>query len=275
MRVVSTVAGTVFVAVLAVVALGPLVWLALGALKSTPELLRNPPTLLPGRAEWSNLSFAWSRLDLSRYLLNTVVLAAGTLLAQLVVAVTGAFAFSVIRPPGSRFWFALVLATLFVPSTIIFIPTYVTIVDVPLVHLNLVNSWWAVWLPDAASAFNLFLLKRFFDQIPAELTEAARIDGASSWQALRHVILPLSRPILAVVAIFSVIASWKAFLWPKIALPDPGKQPLSVVLSTLSQNVELKYVLAGMLIASVPPLVLFVVLQRRILGGLADTGLTR
>ncbi|HEX3814975.1 MAG TPA: carbohydrate ABC transporter permease [Mycobacteriales bacterium] len=265
----------VLTAALAVVALGPLYWLVTGSLKSTPELVRTPPTLFPGHAEWSNLSYAWSRLQVGKFMYNTILLAGGTLLAQLVIAVTGAYTLSIIRPAGHRIWLGLILATLFVPATIIFIPTYVTIVHIPIVHLNLINSRFAVWLPEAANAFNLYLLKRFFDQIPAELIDAARMDGANSAQVLRHVVLPLSRSIIAVICIFSIIASWKDFLWPKITLPDPMKQPISVALANLQSSIQVKYTLAALLIASIPPVVAFLLLQKRIIGGLADTGLTK
>jgi multiple sugar transport system permease protein len=246
-----------------------------GSLKSTPELVSTAPRLLPRHAELDNFSYAWRSLDLPRYLVNTLLLAAGALATQLVVAVGAAYAFAVLRPAGSRLWFGLMIATLFVPATVLFIPAYVTVVDVPLLHVNLVNDPLAVWLPEAASAFNVFILKRFFDRIPREVIDAATVDGAGTWQLLRLVVLPMSRPILAVVGIFSVMASWKDFLWPKLTLPDPDRQPLSVALDLLSHNVELRYVIAAMVVASIPPVVVFLIFQRRIVGGLTDAGINR
>lgn len=260
---------------LTVLAVGPLLWMVSGSLKSTPELVSATPRLLPRHAELDNFSYAWRSLDVPRYLVNTLLLAAGALVTQLVVAVSAAYTFAVLRPAGSRLWFGLMVATLFVPATVIFIPAYVTVVDVPVLHVNLVNDPLAVWLPEAASAFNVFILKRFFDRIPREVIDAATVDGAGNWQLLRLVVLPMSRPILAVVGIFSVIASWKDFLWPKLTLPDPSRQPLSVALDLLSHNVELRYVIAAMVIASIPPVVVFLIFQRRIVGGLTDAGINR
>jgi multiple sugar transport system permease protein len=256
--------------VLTIVAAGPLLWMVTGAFKTTPELVNTTPSLLPEHPDVGNFGYAWNTLEVPRYLLNTVLLAAGGLVAQMVIAVSSAYTFSILKPAGHRLWFVLMTATLFVPATVIFIPTYVTIVD-----LNLINNPLAVWLPQAASAFNIFILKQFFDRIDREVLDAANVDGASSWQLLRHIVLPMSRPILAVIAIFSVIASWKDFLWPKITLPDPNRQPLSVALDLMQHSVELKYVLAALVIASIPPIVIFLIFQRRIVGGLTDAGINR
>lgn len=255
---------------LTVIALGPLFWMVSGSFKSTPELVRSDPDLLPHPAEPGNYSYALQHLNLLRYLLNTVLLAVGGLVFQVVVSVLSAYTFAILKPAGSRVWFAMMTATLFIPATVIFIPTYVTVVD-----FGLINNPLAVWLPEAATAFNVFILKRFFDNLPGEVIQAAQVDGAGPLRLLLHIVLPMSRPILAVVSLFAIIASWKAFLWPKVTLPDPIRQPLSVALDLMQQDVELKYILAALVLASIPPVVIFLIFQRRIVGGLADAGLGR
>jgi multiple sugar transport system permease protein len=146
-------------------------------------------------------------------------------------------------------------------------------VSVPLVHLNLLNTPWALWLPGAANAFNVYVLKRFFDRIPNDLLESAVIDGAGRLRMLWSVVLPLSRPVLAVVSIFAVIGSWKDFLWPLLVLQDPDKQTLNVALSRLSfataSGITQNEILAAIAIASLPMVVLFLVFQRSILNGLS------
>jgi multiple sugar transport system permease protein len=162
----------------------------------------------------------------------------------------------------------MMLATLMLPVSALLVPTYLTVTDVPLIHVNLINTPWAVWLPAAANAFNIFILKRFFDQIPQELMDSARIDGAGPVRVLVSVILPLSRPVLAVVSIFAVVGVWKDFLWPLIVLPDPAKQPITVALNRLAEFLPANQMYAGMVIASIPLLVLFLVFQRHIIAGL-------
>lgn len=256
-------------------AIGPLFWMLSGSLKTTQELVNPSPSLLPRHLQFGNFSYAWSDLGIPRYLLNTVVLAGGALVAQLLVCIGAAYTVSILKPAGSRIWFGLMCATLFVPPTVMFIPIYTTIVDLPFIHANLVNNRLAVWLPEAASAFNVFVLKRFFDRLPREVIDAARTDGANNWQLLTQIVLPMSRPVLAAVSIFAIVASWQDFLWPMITLPDPSKQPLSVAVNTLQHQVELRYVLAMLVIASIPPIALFLVFQRRIVGGLSDAGINR
>ena len=145
---------------------------------------------------------------------------------QIVVATTGAFALSVLRPKWGRLITAALLTTLFVPSVVLLVPLYVEIVHPPLIGGSFINSYWAIWLPVGASAFNVILMKRFFDNLPREIFEAARIDGAGPFRLFVSIVLPMSKPILGVVSIFAVLASWKDFLWPLLVLTDANKQPI-------------------------------------------------
>ncbi len=246
----------------------PLYWMASGALKSSAELARPEPTLLPHSWHPESYSDAWSSVGLGHYFLNTLVLAAGAWLFQLVVDVSAAYALSKLRPALGNVVLAMMLATLMLPVSALLVPTYLTVVDVPLLHVNLINTPFAVWLPAAANAFNIFVLKRFFDQIPGELLDSARIDGAGTVRVLVSVVLPLSRPVLAVVSIFAVVGIWKDFLWPMLVLPDPARQPITVALNRLSIDMPANQLLAGMVMASIPLLVLFLIFQRHILAGL-------
>ncbi|HYQ67478.1 carbohydrate ABC transporter permease [Actinophytocola sp.] len=246
----------------------PLVWMLLGAMKTAPELARNPPTLLPEHFDAGAYTEAWDFMDLARYFKNTVIVAAGAWLIQLAVQVPAAYALSKLRPVLGKWILGLMLATLMLPASALLVPTYLAITDVPLVEVNLVNSPAAIWLPAAANAFNIYLLKRFFDQIPTDLLDAARIDGAGSVTTMVRIVLPLSRPILAVVSIFSIVAAWKDFIWPLLVLQDPEVQTLSVALQRFEPDTPINLMLAGLVIASVPMVVAFLIFQRQILAGL-------
>lgn len=246
----------------------PLVWMLLGAMKSAPELAKEPPTLLPEHFNVGAYVEAWNFMDLAKYFTNTVIIAAGAWLIQLAVQVPAAYALSKLRPVLGRWILALMLATLMLPASALLVPTYLAITDVPVVDVNLVNSPAAIWLPAAANAFNIYLLKRFFDQIPTDLLDAARIDGAGSVSTMVRIVLPLSRPILAVVSIFSIVAAWKDFIWPLLVLQDPEVQTLSVALQRFEPDTPINLMLAGLVIASVPMVVAFLIFQRQILAGL-------
>lgn len=256
--------------------IAPLYWMFSGGLKSSIEIFQTPPTFWPLHPVWNNYIQAWNILQLPVYFINTLVLAGGAVVLQLLVSATAAYALSKLRIVGKGIIQFAFFSTLMVPPIVYLIPQFVNINDLPLIHLSLFNSWAGVWLPEAASAFNILLLKSFFDGIPAELTDAARLDGASAWQMFTRVILPLSRPVLAVVTIFTIIASWKDFLWPLLVLADSNLQPLTVALYHLNgvnSNLPFNYLIAGLALASIPPIIVFLVLQRQIIRGINLTGL--
>ena len=257
----------------AVVFIGPLVWMVLSALKTPVELAQPTQSLFPAHWQWHNLADAWTQLDVGKFLLHTGYYAAGAWAFQLTVAVAAAYALSVLRPLLGNVVLGLMLATLMIPATAVLVPTYLTVTDVPLFHLNLLNTPWALWLPGAANAFNIYILKRFFDRLPTELLEAAAIDGAGSLRMLWSVVLPLARPVLAVVSIFIVVASWKDFLWPLLVLQDPDVQTVNVAFSRLSattaSGITEPLLLAGLAISCLPVIALFLLFQRNLLGGLS------
>jgi multiple sugar transport system permease protein len=267
-----TVFGVVMV-IFTLVFLGPLYWMAANGLKSTQEFVRTPPTGFPKALHPENYSHAWDVMDLSRLLLNTLWYAFGALAFQLVFDVAAAFSLSRLRPVFGKLILGMMLATLMIPATVLVVPQYLTVLDVPLFQRNLLNSPWVIWLPSVTNAFNIFLLKRFFDSIPGELLDAASMDGASRLRTLWSVVLPVSRPILGVVSIFAVVGVWKDFLWPMLTLPDPGRQTLNVGIYSLASGVPENWLMAALGIASLPTLLIFLVFQRNIMSGLTAGGL--
>jgi multiple sugar transport system permease protein len=260
-------AQVVLLVLLVVVGLGPLLWLAKSAVMPTQDTISHPLSFFPHGAAWSNLREAWSDVRVGRYFWNTVLLALGSWAVQLLVATTGGFALSVLRPRYGKLIEGLLLTTLFVPAVVLLVPLYVEIVHPPLIHHSFIDSYWAVWLPAGASAFNVVLVKRFFDNLPREIFEAARIDGCGPFRLFASVVLPMSKPILGVVSVFAVLASWKDFLWPLLVLTNPDEQPLSVRLPSIQSQTELGVFLAAMFIACLVPIAGFLVFQRSFLRG--------
>ncbi|RDI23737.1 carbohydrate ABC transporter permease [Lentzea flaviverrucosa] len=245
----------------------PLVWVLLGAFKPPAELAQQPPTILPQTWEPGAYVDAWNYMELGKFFVNTLIVAIGAWAVQMAVIVPAAYALSKLRPIFGNVVMGLMLATLMLPSTAVLVPVYLTLTD-----LGLLNNPAGIWLPAAANALNVYLLKRFFDQIPEELLEAARIDGAGTWTTLVRIVLPISRPILAVVSIFAVVAAWKDFIWPLLVFPDPAKQTLSVALQRFAPDTPINLLLAGLVLASLPMVALFLAFQRHILAGLTAGG---
>ncbi|MGA5574533.1 carbohydrate ABC transporter permease [Streptomyces koyangensis] len=261
------------VAVFTLVFIGPLYWMVTSGLKDTEEFARIPPTLVPDAVHPGNYGEAWQVMELSQLLFNTLYYAFGALAFQLVLDVAAAYSLSKLRPVLGKAILGAMLATLMIPATVLVVPQYLTVLALPVFERNLLNTPWVIWLPSVTNAFNIFLLKRFFDSIPRDLLDAAAIDGASPMRTLRSVVLPISRPILGVVSIFAVVGVWKDFLWPMLALPDPGKQTLNVGIYSLASGVPENWLLAALAMASLPTLILFLVFQRNIMSGLTAGGL--
>jgi multiple sugar transport system permease protein len=249
----------------------PLYWMVTSALKTPQEYALSPPTILPRSFEPENYAIAWDRMRIAKFFFNTAFYAIGGWLIQIVVDVAVAYALSKLRPVAGKVVLGAMLASLMLPATALLIPAYLTVSDVPIFHVNLLNTPWALWLPAAANAFNIYVLKRFFDQIPNDLLDSAALDGAGRFRVLWSIVLPLSRPVLGVVSIFAIVAIWKDFVWPLLVLQDPEKQTLSVALARLANTSQVPptELMAGLAIASVPMVIVFLVFQRSIIGGLS------
>ena len=246
----------------------PLYWMVTGALKSPDELAQIPPSFFPKSFDLKVYADAWEQLQLGVFLRNTALYAGGAWLFTLTVDVTAAYALSKLRPVLGKLVLGAMLATLMIPPMVLLLPTYLVAKDLPILHLDLLNTPWAIWLPAAANGFFVFLLKRFFDSIPRELLEAAEIDGASPLRILWSIVLPVSRPIIGVVSILSVVTVWKDFVWPLLVLPETDKMSISVGIASLSAQMPQNVLIASLVIASLPTILVFFVFQRSIMAGL-------
>lgn len=258
---------------LLVVGLGPLLWLVKAAVSTTQDIIRDPFGFFPsGQILLENIPIAWEKARIGMFLGNTALIAAGSAITTLVVCLTAAYVLSVLRPKWGRVLSGAIMATLFIPGVIALVPLYLTVLDLPILGISLVNNYLAIWLPASASAFLILVVKRFFDAIPRELFEAARIDGAGPLRVFLLIVLPLSRPIIGVVTLLTFVASWKDFLWPLLVLPDPTLQPISVALSKIADTTPLNIQVAALLLALLVPVTLFVLFQRQFLAGVGMTG---
>jgi multiple sugar transport system permease protein len=258
---------------LVIAGLGPLAWSAKASMSGSQDIISNPMGIWFTPNDWGNFLQAWDGAQIGASLGNTAILAIGATATTLFVSATGAYLLSVLRPKWGPLLTGAILATLFLPGVISLIPLYLTILKMPLIGVSLQNTFWAVWLPAGASAFNVIVLKRFFDSIPRELIEAAKIDGAGPLRIFTMLVIPLSRPILGVVALLTVISSWKEYLWPLLVLTSPSVQPVSVALPRLAQGATPFAVhMAAVFLTIIVPVVLFVIFQKQFLRGVGTAG---
>jgi multiple sugar transport system permease protein len=240
----------------------PFYWMFVTALKPNAELSVFPPELWPKDVRWDNFIIAVNTFPFWTYFGNTVIITVGVIIGSIVSNLIVAYGFACIRWPGRDLVFYLVLATVFIPLPVSLIPLF----DL-FAYLHWVNTFLPLIVPSFfASSFYVFMLRQFLLQIPSDLLDAARIDGASEWQVLWHIILPLARPALAIIAILAGITAWNDFTGPLIYLQDDSLRTLSVGLDIFrtvnSQQVQFNLLMAASLLVIVPTVILFLVCQR-------------
>lgn len=277
---------TILLVVGAAVTVFPFLWMILGSFKSLAESSRFPPTLLPEVWDWENYREAWAGPPgtLGRYLWNTIIIAGSGTAGQLLVCSLAAYALAVLRFPAGNAIFALVVATMMVPSEISLIPNFITIRAFPLTGGNdllgaggtgLYNTYLGIVLPGMVGAFNIFLLRQAFRQVPRDLWEASQIDGSSTWTYLWQVLLPLSRPALVTVAIFGFVSRWNALLWPLIVTRTEELRPVQLAMIYYQGEFRTDFgvVMAASFIVTLPVILIFVLMQKQFIEGIGSTGL--
>lgn len=258
-------------AIIVVLVTGPFLWMVSNAFKDQTAIYANPPTWIPAPAIVDNFVTAWSQVPFGLFFLNSLKVAGLVTIGQLVTCTLAAYAFARLRFPGREIVFGIYLASLMVPSQVTIIPLYILMRT-----LGLVDNHASLILPALASAFGTFLLRQFFLTIPRELEEAAIIDGAGLLRVLLTVILPLSRPALAALTIFTFNFFWNDFFSPLIFLDSPQNLTLPVGLTLLQGQyggTSPAVMLAGVCMAIVPVLIVFLIGQRYIVEGITLTGL--
>jgi len=248
---------------LALVVLLPLVWLVSTSLKGPAEdIFTSPPALLPSQPSLAAYGQLFAANPMLTYLRNSALVSALAVLANLLFCSLAAYPLARLRFRGRGLVLALVVATILIPFQVVMIPLYLL-----MVQLGLRNTLWALILPQAATAFGIFLLRQSFLGVPVELEEAARIDGCSPLGEWWNVMIPAARSDLITLAMFVFIGSWSDFLWPLIILDDPGLYTLPLGLQQLASSFSLDWrlVAAGSVVSILPVLLLFILLQRFIL----------
>jgi alpha-1,4-digalacturonate transport system permease protein len=249
----------IFAIVTAIVFILPVIWVVLSSFKPAGELFVFPPTLLPTEPTFENYKIAINTGNFGQYTLNTLFVAVTSMVLALITNSMAAFALAKFKFVGRDMLFLITLATLMIPLQVIMVPIFLV-----LRNIGLTDSLWGIIIPSAASPTGVFLLRQYMMSIPDEILEAARIDGASDWTIYWRIILPLSLPALATLAIFSFTWRWNDFIWSFIVLSSESKSTLQLALARLTgqAGIEWSTLLASTVITMLPILIVFLLLQR-------------
>lgn len=247
------------------VVLFPLLWMLSVSFMQPGEASTFPPPLLPAKATLSNYHELFVRAGMGRYLFNSLLIATALTLLSLAFNLSAGYAFAKLQFRGRERIFQVLLGALVVPAQVTMIPLFLL-----MKWLHLVNSYGGVIVPALASVFGIFLVRQYARSIPDELLEAARLDGAGEWHIFVRIVLPLLKPIVVTLAIFTFLGSWNDFMWPLIVLSDQDWQTAPVALAGLSREhvQDNELMMAGSVVTILPVLVLFLVLQRHYIQGL-------
>jgi multiple sugar transport system permease protein len=268
------VAKAVLYAILAIgllVVVGPFIWMALSSLKPEGEIRSVPPTWLPQTWTLDNFRDLFSRLDFPLFFFNSALVAIAVTLGNLLFCSLVGYALAKLRYPGKKVLFLAVLGMLMVPGMVTFVPQFVLVSN-----MGLTNSYAGLILPFLVGPFGVFLMRQFLQSIPDDLIEAARVDGAGEFRIFFRVVLPLCRPALATLGILTFLASWNNFLWPLVVASTEDKYtlPVALALYSIGQNrTDFGLLLAGAVVVVLPVLIVFLLLQRHFMRGIATTGL--
>jgi multiple sugar transport system permease protein len=254
-----------FLLLLAVVAVFPFYWLVIGSVMAPAELFASVPRMWPSELDFSSYRRIFDLVPLGRYFANSVIVSGTTTVVAVLVASAAGYCFARLTFFGQGVLFALILGALMVPSQATMVPLFVMFAN-----WNLLNSYPGIILPGVVSAFGVFMMTQFFRTLPAEMREAAIVDGASEFRIFSRIYLPLARPAVATLSLFMFMGTWDQLLWPMIVAPAPDMRTLQVGLAFIRQQAPItNQVMAAIVVSVIPVVIAFLLTQKQFIAGIA------
>lgn len=257
-------------ALLVLVFFFPFFWMAASSLKTLGETMRFPPSLLPADPQWQNYQSAWTSIPFGKYLLNSCIVTASVLLLQAITVVPAAYAFSQYDFKGKNLLFGGTLITMMVPAQLVFLPLFVLFAK-----WHLINTYASLILPFATSAFNIFMLRQTFNQMPRELVEAARLDGASEFKIVVRLFLPMAKATLVTCALLTFISTWNDYFWPLVLTTNDAVRTLPVGVASMrasESGINFHVLMAANVLLSLPILVIYLFANKHIIKAFSYIG---
>ena len=263
---------SVVMVLICVICILPFLWAFLTGLKSVDEFYAVPATFIPSEFHWENVTELFTVYEVHKYVLNSIILILGSLLVELATATLGGFVLSRLKPRGSKLLFTLILWTMMMPNTLSMVPLFMTFIDFPIFHFNMMGTYFPMWIMAGANCYHILMFKDFFDKIPASYVEAAKIDGAGRVKIFFKIILPLSKPIIATISVFVITANWNSFMWPLLLLNDKETYPVALALYKLGGSLDAPKLLMFSFLMVVPMIFVYFISQRFIVRNSVNEG---
>lgn len=271
------------VLLISLVTVFPLIWTVSTSFKPTSEILSNSMNLIPKMFTWDYYKDVFSTTPFARYLVNSLILAVGGVLTNLFFGSLAGYAFAKLPFKGKKGLFMTFLGSMMIPAVVTMIPSFLVLKNFPLMGGNditghggmgFINTYWAILIPGAAGAFSIFFMKQFFETLPDELSEAARIDGCSEFKIFWKIYMPLAKTALATLGIMTFQAGWNQFMWPLIVLNSQKMMTVQVGLASFQYNESANYgaLMAGTIVSTIPVLFVFIFALKYFVEGIAHNG---
>lgn len=257
-------------ALLVLVFFFPFFWMAASSLKTLGETMQFPPSLLPADPQWQNYQSAWTSIPFGKYLVNSCIVTASVLVLQALTVVPAAYAFSQYDFKGKNLLFGGTLITMMVPAQLVFLPLFVLFAK-----WHLINTYASLILPFATSAFNIFMLRQTFNQMPRELVEAARLDGASEFKIVVRLFLPMAKATLVTCALLTFISTWNDYFWPLVLTTNDAVRTLPVGVASMrasESGINFHVLMAANVLLSLPILVIYLFANKHIIKAFSYIG---
>lgn len=257
-------------ALLVLVFFFPFFWMAASSLKTLGETMQFPPSLLPADPQWQNYQSAWTSIPFGKYLVNSCIVTASVLVLQALTVVPAAYAFSQYDFKGKNLLFGGTLITMMVPAQLVFLPLFVLFAK-----WHLINTYASLILPFATSAFNIFMLRQTFNQMPRELVEAARLDGASEFKIVVRLFLPMAKATLVTCALLTFISTWNDYFWPLVLTTNDAVRTLPVGVASMrasESGINFQVLMAANVLLSLPILVIYLFANKHIIKAFSYIG---
>lgn len=273
-KIVSKISIHTILIVTSLLSIFPFIWLTSTSLKGVNEdIFAYPPTIIPQDFTWANYIDVWHKVNFIGYFMNSMIVAALTVILNLVLSSLAAYPLARMQFKGKKFAFFSILATIMIPFQAIMLPVYIITLKLHLIDsVNAVMGYIGLVMPFAVSAFGIFLMRQAFLKVPREVEEAAIVDGCNVFQMFYRIVIPMVKPTLAVLAVFTFIGSWGEFLWPSIMLTRDSMYTLPVGINNLQGmfSANWRFIAAGSIIATIPIIIFFLAMQKYFISGEND-----
>lgn len=259
-----------FLVIVCAIAAVPIIWILFSGFKTPSEMYKIPPSFFPERIDLKKLSAAWTQMKFYKYYINTFIVAGGATVFHLLISGLAGYVLSKLKPVCHSLIFVLIFWAMLIPSIMSTVPIYMSLIKVPIIGINLSNSYLPLWIMGAANSFDIILFKNFFDGISDSIIESSRIDGANSLKIFFKIIIPMSLPVFMTVTIFAFNGSMGQYFWPYLLISDNSKTVLGVQLYKMkSSTFSTDYQMLAIIFSIIPQVVIFAVFQKNIVGGIS------